>query len=457
MKSTFGPLAARAIWCEPAGSDGRAAGARPHPRGGNDLGPGGSGSRRPRGSGWRSGSWAPATSEEMPRACSRAPVITYGSRTRAVRRSLAVARGGDRAERRGGDRAGRGRRERRDPDRRPVDQARGGSRRDRGLGRQDRHRRDEPVHRGLRDRGPRIETSTEFTRALVPGARVVKAFNTLFYKRLATEGKPKGEQDRLAIPVASDDPAAKRVVMDLIEEIGFDAVDNGGLVEGGRKQQPGSPIYNQPWRQGDARPARARRRYSTMRWVGAPLASGSSSIAAVSASMSRGHRATPSLTVRRGLARSMAACARGSPGATSAANAARSSLSPRSLGALRFAARIVDAVAELGHLAFGGDARLLLDEIGLLVRGAFTSSAVRWASSSVWFIESSIALKCEIRSRRSAISPSSAARACASSSSVSDDLLEILVDLVAVVALQRLLERFVLDVDDRHFRHQRSP
>jgi 8-hydroxy-5-deazaflavin:NADPH oxidoreductase len=34
--------------------------------------------------------------------------------------------------------------------------------------------------------------------------------------------------------------------MDLIDEVGFDAVDNGGLVAGGRKQQPGSPIYNEP-------------------------------------------------------------------------------------------------------------------------------------------------------------------------------------------------------------------
>ncbi|MBV9408772.1 MAG: NADPH-dependent F420 reductase [Candidatus Eremiobacteraeota bacterium] len=90
------------------------------------------------------------------------------------------------------------------------------------------------------------KTSTEFTRALVPGARVVKAFNTLFSKRLAGDGKPKGEKGRLAIPVASDDSAAKRVVIDLIDEIGFDPVDNGGLVEGGRKQQPGSPIYNEP-------------------------------------------------------------------------------------------------------------------------------------------------------------------------------------------------------------------
>jgi predicted dinucleotide-binding enzyme len=90
------------------------------------------------------------------------------------------------------------------------------------------------------------KTATEFTRALVPGARVVKAFNTIYYKRLAGDGKPKGEKGRLAIPVASDDAAAKRVVMDLIDEIGFDPVDNGGLIEGGRKQQPGSSIYNQP-------------------------------------------------------------------------------------------------------------------------------------------------------------------------------------------------------------------
>jgi predicted dinucleotide-binding enzyme len=73
---------------------------------------------------------------------------------------------------------------------------------------------------------------------------VVKAFNTMFYKRLAEDSKPKGDKGRLAIPVASDDPAAKRVVMDLIDAIGFDPIDNDGLVAGGRKQQPGSPIYN---------------------------------------------------------------------------------------------------------------------------------------------------------------------------------------------------------------------
>src|ERR1700682_5609986 len=86
------------------------------------------------------------------------------------------------------------------------------------------------------------KTSTEFIRALVPGARGPEAFNTMFYKRLATEGKPGGTNGRLAIPVASDDPAAKRVVMDLIDEIGFDPVDNGGVGGGGREQEQGAPV-----------------------------------------------------------------------------------------------------------------------------------------------------------------------------------------------------------------------
>jgi predicted dinucleotide-binding enzyme len=47
--------------------------------------------------------------------------------------------------------------------------------------------------------------------------------------------------------------------MDLIDEIGFDAVDNGGLVEGGRTQQPGSPIYNQPLTASELKSQLARR------------------------------------------------------------------------------------------------------------------------------------------------------------------------------------------------------
>ncbi len=103
----------------------------------------------------------------------------------------------------------------------------------------------------LEDLGSR--SSSEIIKTLVPGAHVVKAFNTLFYKRLATEGKPAGAKDRLAIFVAGDDQHAKDVVSKLIDEIGFDAIDTGSLAEGGRKQQPGSAIYNVPLTARDAK------------------------------------------------------------------------------------------------------------------------------------------------------------------------------------------------------------
>ena len=88
-------------------------------------------------------------------------------------------------------------------------------------------------------------TSTEHTRRRLPGARLVKAFNTIWYRHLAENGrKDLPVDDRRVIFVAGDDTEAKQIVKRLIEEIGFGAVDLGGLVEGGRKQEPGSPIYN---------------------------------------------------------------------------------------------------------------------------------------------------------------------------------------------------------------------
>ncbi len=108
----------------------------------------------------------------------------------------------------------------------------------------------------IEDLGER--TSCEITRTLVPGARLVKAFNTIYYRRLAAEGRPRGTPGRLAIPVASDDADAKATIMTLIDEIGFDAVDSGGLHDGGRRQQPGTPVYNQPFDAPATREALAR-------------------------------------------------------------------------------------------------------------------------------------------------------------------------------------------------------
>jgi 8-hydroxy-5-deazaflavin:NADPH oxidoreductase len=61
---------------------------------------------------------------------------------------------------------------------------------------------------------------------------------------LLERGKPRGTPGRIALPVAGDDAAAKAIVMRLVNELGFDAVDAGGLDESWR-QQPGTPVYGQ--------------------------------------------------------------------------------------------------------------------------------------------------------------------------------------------------------------------
>jgi predicted dinucleotide-binding enzyme len=74
------------------------------------------------------------------------------------------------------------------------------------------------------------------------GHTVIKAFNGVYASHLLTHGKPAGSSGRIALPVAGDDPAAKAVVFDLLDQLGFDAVDAGSLADSWR-QQPGSPSY----------------------------------------------------------------------------------------------------------------------------------------------------------------------------------------------------------------------
>ncbi len=74
------------------------------------------------------------------------------------------------------------------------------------------------------------------------GHPVIKVFNNIYAEHLADRGKPPGTPGRIALPVSGDDPKAKQVVMDLVNDMGFDAVDAGGLDESWR-QQPGTPVY----------------------------------------------------------------------------------------------------------------------------------------------------------------------------------------------------------------------
>jgi 8-hydroxy-5-deazaflavin:NADPH oxidoreductase len=86
-------------------------------------------------------------------------------------------------------------------------------------------------------------TSSELLASLLRGATVVKAFNTIHYRRLLDDSHPElPARERLAIPVAGDDATAKQTVIDLIDQIGFTGVDAGTLAAS-RRQQPGSPLY----------------------------------------------------------------------------------------------------------------------------------------------------------------------------------------------------------------------
>lgn len=101
-------------------------------------------------------------------------------------------------------------------------------------------------------------TSSEMVAAHLPGARVVKAFNTINSEHLGTQGDPALPiEERRAIFVAGDDADAKRLVSGLIEEIGYGAVDTGSLRDGGPRQQPDSPVYNREMTVQEARAATA--------------------------------------------------------------------------------------------------------------------------------------------------------------------------------------------------------
>jgi 8-hydroxy-5-deazaflavin:NADPH oxidoreductase len=104
-------------------------------------------------------------------------------------------------------------------------------------------------------------TSSELLARHLAGARVVKSFNTMNFRPLGSEGRPDAPRaERLAIYLAGDDDDAKRVVAGLIDEIGFAPIDTGSLHDGGARQQPGTPIYNNPMTAEDAEAAVTSRR-----------------------------------------------------------------------------------------------------------------------------------------------------------------------------------------------------
>ncbi len=91
-------------------------------------------------------------------------------------------------------------------------------------------------------------TSSEEVAKVLPGARLVKAMNSLPANDLLNRGRPGAPMhERVVMPIAGDDDEAKAVVAQLMAEIGFAPLDTGFLRTGGVLQQPGGgPLSGKP-------------------------------------------------------------------------------------------------------------------------------------------------------------------------------------------------------------------
>ena len=73
---------------------------------------------------------------------------------------------------------------------------------------------------------------------LLPGARIVRAFNAIGAARMSTAHQDPG---RIGMPIASDDAEAIAVASNLIRDIGYDPIVIGDL-EMGKYLMPGTPL-----------------------------------------------------------------------------------------------------------------------------------------------------------------------------------------------------------------------
>lgn len=69
-------------------------------------------------------------------------------------------------------------------------------------------------------------SNAEAIQAAAPGARVVKAFNTLNWRQMV---EPASSGGPISIPLVGDDAAAKAAVAELVEGIGLEPIDLGPL------------------------------------------------------------------------------------------------------------------------------------------------------------------------------------------------------------------------------------
>jgi predicted dinucleotide-binding enzyme len=87
-------------------------------------------------------------------------------------------------------------------------------------------------------------TTSELVQGHLSASKVVKVFNNIYFKHLASLPRPVGAPDRSALAIAGDDADAKGAVTAFLDAIGFDAVDAGALAEGWRFQRDTAAYAN---------------------------------------------------------------------------------------------------------------------------------------------------------------------------------------------------------------------
>lgn len=88
---------------------------------------------------------------------------------------------------------------------------------------------------------PGSKTSSEVVSQWAKGAKVVKAFNTLFAQVLAENPQTNG--GRRVIFYSGNNDDAKEVVSGILNRMGFAGIDLGSLNEGGKLQRfPSGPL-----------------------------------------------------------------------------------------------------------------------------------------------------------------------------------------------------------------------
>jgi predicted dinucleotide-binding enzyme len=89
-------------------------------------------------------------------------------------------------------------------------------------------------------------TDSEILQRHLAEAHVVKAFNNINYAHLAALPRPVDAPDRTALPIAGNDPGARKQAAELISLLGYDCVDMGPLTESWRSQL-GTPAFCAPY------------------------------------------------------------------------------------------------------------------------------------------------------------------------------------------------------------------